>query len=436
MGSSCLLTEGSTRMRKLVLIFLIILGTLMLTKCESRNSLRENVKDDLIADKLLHAEKSSSKNRRESKNRRTGRKKTDKKKQKQKNRKFKTQNNSKRRFAKKNRNQKKLKRRSSKNKNKKNRKRGKQSVVNKKKSSKKKSKESKVAINCARQENEVFCPQQKAISLKLLYNQVTDFKKQLKRAENQAKIVRRKKAKANQFMKDAMIMTDVVGGDLASPSCKSKRSASNAASTGSKLANCSNDISKSCADISINLTLSGSCSTRMDTFTSKVKTCKTDDSCTCWTETAKMKASIAQCNALKEADAVKVKKKSCLSTFSACKKAQDSAVEYTATCPVNSTSITTISPVESTASTTKDTLMTTTTVPASTNMTEKPVPMTFETPVQMTMETPVAMTSEKPINMTFETPVQMNSTVVVTTRSPSRRFQHGQIFMANSFRKL
>merc|ERR1712189_127078 len=96
MGSSCLLTEGSTRMRKLVLIFLIFLGTLMLTKCESRNSLRENVKDDLIADKLLHAEKSSSKNRRESKNKRTGRKKTDKKKQKQKNRKFKTQNNSKR----------------------------------------------------------------------------------------------------------------------------------------------------------------------------------------------------------------------------------------------------------------------------------------------------------------------------------------------------
>merc|ERR1711915_238633 len=75
MGSSCLLTEGSTMMRKLVLIFLICLGTLMLTKCESQNSLRENVKDDLIVKKLLHAERSSSKSRREAKNKRTKRNK-------------------------------------------------------------------------------------------------------------------------------------------------------------------------------------------------------------------------------------------------------------------------------------------------------------------------------------------------------------------------
>merc|ERR1711915_1122427 len=105
MGSSCLLTEGSTRMRILVLIFLICLGTLMLTKCESQNSLRENVRDDPIVKKLLHAERSSSKSRREAKNKRTGR-----------NKKKKTRNNSKRKFAKKNRTQKKLKRKSSKSK--------------------------------------------------------------------------------------------------------------------------------------------------------------------------------------------------------------------------------------------------------------------------------------------------------------------------------
>merc|ERR1711915_1101706 len=385
MGSSCLLTEGSTRMRKLVLIFLICLGTLILTKCESQNSLRENVRDDSIAKKLLHAERSSGKSRREAKDKRTGRKKKNKKKQNQKNKNRKTGNNSKRKFAKKNRNQKKSKRKSSKNKSIKNGKRGKKSGVDKKKSSKKKNKENKRQINCARQENDVFCPQQKAISLKLLYNQVTNFNKQLKRAKNQAKIVARKKAKANQFMKDAMIMTDVVGGDLTSPSCKSKRSASNAASAGSKLANCNNDISQSCEDISINSTLSGRCSETMNTFTSKVTTCKTDYSCTCWREAAEMKASIAQCDALEEADAVKAKKKSCLSTFSACKKAQDSAVEYTATCPVKITSNTSTSPVETTSNTTKSPVMTTTTFPASSNMTEKPVPMTFETPVQMTM---------------------------------------------------
>merc|ERR1711915_1001823 len=113
MGSSCLLTEGSTRMRILVLIFLICLGTLMLTKCESQNSLRENIKDDPIVKKLLHAERSSSTSRREAKNKRTGRKKKNKKKQNQRNRNKKTRNNSKRKFAKKNRNQKKSKRKSS-----------------------------------------------------------------------------------------------------------------------------------------------------------------------------------------------------------------------------------------------------------------------------------------------------------------------------------
>merc|ERR1711915_730449 len=108
MGSSCLLTEGSTRMRILGLIFLICLGTLMLTKCERQNSLRENVRDDSIAKKLLHAERSSSKSRREAKNKRTGRKKKNKKKQNQRNKKQKTRNDSKRKFAKKNRNQKKI----------------------------------------------------------------------------------------------------------------------------------------------------------------------------------------------------------------------------------------------------------------------------------------------------------------------------------------
>merc|ERR1711915_579133 len=129
MGSSCLLTEGSTRMRKLVLIFLVCLGTLMLTKCESQNSLRENVKDDLIVKKLLHAERSSSKIRSEAKNKRTGRKKKNKKKQNQRNKKQKTRNDSKRKFAKKNRIQKNLKRKSSKTKSKKNGKRGKKSGV-------------------------------------------------------------------------------------------------------------------------------------------------------------------------------------------------------------------------------------------------------------------------------------------------------------------
>jgi len=195
-----------------------------------------------------------------------------------------------------------------------------------------------------------FCPTEKATSLKLLYNQVSNFKKQLKRAQSQANIVSKKKAKKDNFAKDAAILTDVVGGNLTNPTCSATgRSATNAASQGSTLSSCSSTIATSCEDITINSTLTGSCSDTMTTFETKVTTCKTDDSCTCWTEAFAMKSDITACNALNEANSVKAKKKTCLDTFSSCKKAQDSAVQYTATCPTKTSSVTTMP----TASTTK-----------------------------------------------------------------------------------
>jgi len=195
-----------------------------------------------------------------------------------------------------------------------------------------------------------FCPTEKATSLKLLYNQVANFEKQLKRATSHAKIVKNKKSKKDNFAKDAAILTDVVGGNLTQPTCSAKgRSASNAASQGSVLSGCSSSIESSCQEITINATLTGACSDTMTTFKNKVTTCKTDDSCTCWTEAFNMKSDITKCKASDEADAVKAKKKSCLKTFSGCKSAQDSAVQYTATCPAQTSSATTVA----TASTTK-----------------------------------------------------------------------------------
>jgi len=188
-----------------------------------------------------------------------------------------------------------------------------------------------------------FCPTEKATALKLLYNQVSNFKKQLKRAKNHANIVKNKKSKKDSFAKDAAILTDVVGGNLTKPTCSAKgRSASSAAGHGSTLSSCSSTISSSCPEITINTTLTGACSDTMDSFESKVTTCRTDDSCTCWTEAFNMKSDITKCKASDEADAVKAKKKACLSTFSDCKKAQDSAVQYTATCPAQTSSATTM----------------------------------------------------------------------------------------------
>merc|ERR1719317_1856079 len=69
-----------------------------------------------------------------------------------------------------------------------------------------------------------FCPVEKATALKLLYNQVSNFNKQLKRAKAHAKIVRNKKSKSTVFMMDALILTDIVGGNLSKPSCSSTSS--------------------------------------------------------------------------------------------------------------------------------------------------------------------------------------------------------------------
>merc|ERR1712066_713525 len=160
--------------------------------------------------------------------------------------------------------------------------------------------------DCSRQSSS-FCPAEKALSLKILYGQVANFFRQLKRAENHAKIVSKKKGKKDNFMNDAAILQDAVGGNFSAPSCASSgRSASSAGEKGQLLANCTNSIGEACADIAVN--------------TSLLADCKTTD----------------------EMNRVKALKSHCLSKFGDCKKAQDSAVEFTASCPTPS-SVTTMS---------------------------------------------------------------------------------------------
>jgi len=190
--------------------------------------------------------------------------------------------------------------------------------------------------DCSRQSSS-FCPAEKALSLKILYGQVSNFFRQLKRAENHAKIVSKKKGKKDNFMNDAAILQDAVGGNFSAPSCASSgRSASSAGEKGQLLANCTNSIGEACADIAVNTSLLGDCKTTMENFETKITTCKTDDSCTCWTEAVAMKAAITDCKATDEMNRVKALKSHCLSKFGDCKKAQDSAVEFTASCPTPS----------------------------------------------------------------------------------------------------
>jgi len=204
------------------------------------------------------------------------------------------------------------------------------------------SQRAKSRSDCSRQTT-TFCPAEKALALKLLYGQVANFFRQLKRAENHAKIVSKKKEKKDNFQSDAAILQDAVGGNISAPTCAAgRRSASTAAEKGETLANCSNSIGAACADVTVNTTLLGDCKTKMEEFQAKVTTCRTDDSCTCWTEATNMKSEITDCKATDEMNRVKALKSSCLEKFGDCKKAQDSAVELTASCPT--TTVTTGAP--------------------------------------------------------------------------------------------
>ena len=87
-------------------------------------------------------------------------------------------------------------------------------------SNKRANRKSKTSSGCSRQTT-TFCPAEKALALKLLHGQVKNFVKQIKRAENHAKIVSKKKAKQADFESHAAILQDAVGGNISAPSCAS-----------------------------------------------------------------------------------------------------------------------------------------------------------------------------------------------------------------------
>merc|ERR1712079_311046 len=90
---------------------------------------------------------------------------------------------------------------------------------------KKASRKSQTRSDC--RQTSTFCPAEKALALKMLYAQVANFFRQLKRAENHAKIISKKKEKKDNFESDAAILQDAVGGNISAPVCASgRRSAS------------------------------------------------------------------------------------------------------------------------------------------------------------------------------------------------------------------
>ena len=105
------------------------------------------------------------------------------------------------------------------------------------------------------------------------------------------------------------------------------------------MAKCEEDVKTGCPEITPNTnhTGAGGCNATKYAFKDKVVSCRngdTADSCKCYADAMAMKAEILTCatEATKLMQEVKAKKDVCKGKFSGCKKLQDKAVGFSATC--------------------------------------------------------------------------------------------------------
>merc|ERR1719229_394865 len=117
----------------------------------------------------------------------------------------------------------------------------------------------------------------------------------------------------------------------------------------SVLENCSASISAACAvpNNTANFTLLDTCETVYSEIKTKNAAClklttNGTAACSCWAESANITAAAKKlsddCDSRTTQLEMKSLKKACLATFSACKKAEDSSVEYIMTCSQDSPS--------------------------------------------------------------------------------------------------
>merc|ERR1712241_502569 len=204
----------------------------------------------------------------------------------------------------------------------------------------------KVSSDCL--ENAVYV-------LKYLRSQVRTFNRKFARIKSFNKTVWNKLGKKGVFEETAKYLLLALGGNISTAACgetgsrsRSSRDKNTSVSTYNTLNNCSAAIHEACT--MPNTTLSDedvtALATCTDTFNKTAMAaddCRTNSkytsdgtaACSCWSKIVaginKVKQS-GSCNATTTNDAVKASKNSCMEAFSACRKAEDSAVQLVYTC--------------------------------------------------------------------------------------------------------
>merc|ERR1712226_516930 len=187
-------------------------------------------------------------------------------------------------------------------------------------------------------------------SLKFEKDKIRTFTNQKKRAESFKTLIGNKGGKNDQFGNTTTYLLMALGGNMTNFNCSGKASlTTEAAATYTVLENCSASISAACAmpNNTANFTLLDTCETVYSEIKTKNAAClklttNGTAACSCWAESANITAAAKKlsddCDSRTTQLEMKSLKKACLATFSACKKAEDSSVEYIMTCSQDSSS--------------------------------------------------------------------------------------------------
>merc|ERR1712183_707208 len=199
------------------------------------------------------------------------------------------------------------------------------------------------------------CLEDAVYVLKYLRSQVRTFNRKFARIKSFNKTVGNKLGKKGVFEETAKYLLLALGGNISSAACgetgsrrSDTRDKNTAVLTYNTLNNCSAAIKEACTMPTTTLSDEdvSTFTTCTDTFNKTALAaddCRTNSkyasngtaACTCWSKIVaginKVKQSGA-CNTTETNDGVKESKNTCMETFSACRKAEDSAVQLVYTC--------------------------------------------------------------------------------------------------------
>merc|ERR1711936_1112097 len=199
------------------------------------------------------------------------------------------------------------------------------------------------------------CLQEAVDVLKYLRNQVRTFNRKFARIKSFNKTVGNKLGKKGVFEETAKYLLLALGGNISSAACgetgsrrTDSRDKNTAVSTYNTLNNCSAAIKAACSMPSTtfseeDMSTFATCTDTFNKTAMAADDCRTNSkyssngtaACTCWSKIVaginKVKQSGA-CNTTETNDGVKESKNTCMEAFSACRKAEDSAVQLVYTC--------------------------------------------------------------------------------------------------------